>query len=391
MKLCIITCYNQPDYVRAKTLRASTSMIEDVQVLTIKNSHTGLLRYGEVFAKVLRTRFRDNPDAYLLTFRGYEMLLPIRLISLGKPFIYDEFINPIEWVVKEQRQVEAKQTSGALYKKLVTVFSKFVVAVVASPVFRYIYRQLIRSVDGVLTDTASHADISAELTKAPRSKFYNIPVGVDETSFSVQPRQKKKDTFTVFYYGNMLPLHGLDYVIKAAVALADKPVRFRLVGGNATVARNVKRAIKQGADIEYSPWVEFERLPELMSAADVCLAGPFGDTFQARYVITGKAYQYLAMGRPTIVGKNLESDVFTDKRTALVVPQADASAIADAIEWGRNNPKDLQRIGTSGRQLFDKKFALQHIASRLEKGLSLFGAYQPRTGANSNKHGEHSE
>src|SRR6476620_60243 len=129
MKVAIITCYNQPDYVRAKTLRAAATLIKDIEVIEIKNSQTGVLRYLEIIWKVAKSRYRDKPDVYLLTFRGYEVLLPIRLISLGKPLIYDEFINPIEWVVLEKRQVEANQRSGKAYATMISLISRLIVYV----------------------------------------------------------------------------------------------------------------------------------------------------------------------------------------------------------------------------------------------------------------------
>lgn len=366
MRICIITCYNQPDYVRAVTLRAAAELVDGAEVIVLKNRHKGLLRYPEVFMKVLVARFKHKPDVYLLTFRGYEMLLPVRLLSLGKPMIYDEFINPIEWVVKERRQVEAKQTSAKIYRLLVAIISRFIVMIVGSWPFAWFYRQLVKATDVVLADTASHADISAELTGVPRSKIVDIPVGVDEATFEAPvDDDAENEMFTVFYYGNMLPLHGLEYVIDAAVKMNHEAVRFVLVGGSAKVAHDVAFAIGNGANIDYKAWVEFDTLPTLMSQADLCLAGPFGGTFQAEYVITGKAFQYLAMGRPTVVGMNRESDVFTHQKDALVVRQGNVDALVESIRWAMNNRTQLRSIGRAGRKLYEERYATKHLSKRL--------------------------
>lgn len=385
MKLCIITCYNQPDYIRAVTLRAAASKLEDVDMIVIKNSRTGLLRYAEVFAKLVRTRLRDNPDAYLLTFRGYEMLLPVRLLSLGKPLIYDEFINPIEWVVKEQRQVKARSDSGRLYAGTVSLASRVIVGIVGSKMFRYFYKKLVQSVDVVLADTPSHADVSAELTGVLRDKFLAVPVGTDEAVFSDNAQPVNNETFTILYYGNMLPLHGLRYVIEAAGKMRNKDVKFVLVGGDEQVARDVDIAVEQGARIDYRPWVDFKKLPDLMRGADLCLAGPFGDTFQAQYVITGKAYQFLAMGRPTVIGTNLESGVFTDKVDALVVPQGSSDALVAAIEWAMDNPNKLSSIGAAGRKLYGERYSNEALTRYMRELLSRASADQARLNAKGQK------
>ncbi len=351
MKLCVITCYNQPDYVRAKTLRSAASAIDNVEVIVVKNRHRGLLRYAEVFAKTVRARLRDKPDAYILTFRGYEMLLPVRLLTIGKPLIYDEFINPIEWAIYEHRKLGEDNP-------LVRTFKIF-------------YEQLLKSVNLILTDTSSHGDLSSEMMKLPRNKFVDVPVGTDELTFGkVAEEVIENEAFTVFYYGNMLPLHGLKYVIQAAEKMINQSVRFVLVGGDAKVADDVARAVGKGANIEYEPWVEFEQLPGLMRAADLCLAGPFGDTFQSKYVITGKAFQYLAMGRPTVVGANLESGVFTHRKDALVVNQGSTDALVDAITWGLNHRDMLPAIGVAGRQLYETHYATAQLSHRLKQVLT---------------------
>lgn len=348
MKICIITCYSQPDYVRARTLRAAARSISGADVTVIKNAHKGVLRYGEVFLRLLIMRFKLRPDVYILTFRGYEMLLPVRLLTIGKPLVYDEFIHPVEWAVHEHKKL-------SVGSPLVTIFTWF-------------YKILVQSVQAVLTDTASHADLSAELTGIKRSKIEALPVGADEDVFTAKTRiaKQKNKELTVFYYGNMLPLHGLQYVIQAAEKLRSEPVKFVLIGGDEATAAMVAESQDAGANIEYKKWVEFSELPKLMNQADVCLAGPFGGTYQSQYVITGKAYQYLAMGRPVIVGKNKESGVFENKKNALIVPQANANALAETLRWAAGNRDKLESIGDAGRKLYDEKFSNKQLSPRLK-------------------------
>lgn len=348
VKVCIITCYNQPDYIRARTLRAAARSIDGVDVVVVKNTHKGLLRYAEVFLRLLIVRFKLRPDIYLLTFRGYEMLLPVRLLTIGKPLIYDEFIHPVEWAVYEHKKLSADNLLIGL--------------------FTLLYRILVRFVQLVLTDTDSHADLSAGLTGIKRSKIEAIPVGADESVFTAKTKtsKSKNKELTVFYYGNMLPLHGLKYVIQAAEKLRSEPVRFVLIGGNAATAAMVGESQDAGANIEYKKWVEFTELPKRMTEADICLAGPFGGTYQSQYVITGKAYQYLAMGRPVIIGENKESGAFDDKKNALIVPEANASALADVIRWALGHRDELEKIGQSGQNLYRQKFSNEQLSLQLK-------------------------
>lgn len=344
--VCIITCYKDPDYVRAITLRQGLGAQKNVDLTIIKNRRTGVLRYFEVMAKLIKVRLTVNPDVYLLTFRGYEMLLPVLIIGIGKKMVYDEFINPIEWVFYEHKKIP-------LLSDLIEKIAKF------------IYRLLLKHCDVVLTDTDSHADFSAKLMRVNRAKYLTIPVGTDEDTFKPITVKKKKD-FTVFYYGNMLPLHGIDYVLGAALRLVDeKRIRFEIIGGDFRLERRVKLFQRLGANINYSSRIPYADLPQAIARADLCLGGPFGGTLQSQFVITGKSYQFLAMGKPVVVGINRESGVFSDRYDILVTKQADDKALSEAILWAKNNPVELRALAKRGRQLYSKEFSPKVITGKI--------------------------
>jgi glycosyltransferase involved in cell wall biosynthesis len=356
VKLAIITCYKDPDYVRARSLRAALATLPDVETIVIKNRHQGILKYPEVLIKTVRARWHQKPDAYLLTFRGYELLPAVLLITLGKPLIFDEFINPLE-VVAEHRQQKDFLTSTAMS--------------LWTPV-GWLYYRLLRGCRIVLTDTPAHATFTAQLSGLNPNKYASIAVGADETVF--KPRQPKPiDTkrFRVLFYGSMLPLHGLKYVLQAAEQLKTNPViQFLIIGGNKAAAKQVATAQKRGANIEYRPWVDFAEIPILIAQTDLCLAGPFGNTVQSQYVINGRTFQLLASQAPVVVGKiNNGSEIngLLDKQTCLVVPQGDAKAIAQAIIWAQAKPQELSKIAESGRILFENRFSAQVLGQQLQK------------------------
>jgi glycosyltransferase involved in cell wall biosynthesis len=159
----------------------------------------------------------------------------------------------------------------------------------------------------------------------------------------------------------MLPLHGLQYVIEAALKLKDNPnIQFHFVGGKDTVAKACADAVEQGAHITYEKWRPFDELPDIARSAGLTLGGPFGNTMQAQYVVTGKTYQFLALGVPVLIGKNKVNEGFSDKVNCLMVAQADGAALADAITWAYEHPKELETIGRAGRKLYE-----EHLSQRV--------------------------
>ncbi len=348
--ICIVTCYKDPDYIRAKTLRSALHLNKNYKVIEIKNKYKGLLRYPEVIFLAIRARLTYNPDAYILTFRGYEVLPFIRLITLGKPLIFDEFINLIEWLIYEHKKLTPKSLlAKAIY---------------------FIYKLYLLSTQTVLTDTDSHANYSSNLMKINREKFLNLPVATDEEIFKRKKYINHSKPFRIFFYSNMLPLHGLSYVLEAAVLLKNQDIIFRIIGGGAKTEVEVKKAKAKGAIIQYSQWVNFEKLPEEAANSDICLGGPFGKTVQSKMVITGKTYQFLSLGVPTIVGKNQETEaIFADKINALMVEMGSANSLANAIKWGIKNKDKLSKIGHSGHMIYKSKLSVGVVSTKLSTRL----------------------
>ncbi|TAL15295.1 glycosyltransferase [Patescibacteria group bacterium] len=349
-KICLITCYNQPDYIRARTLRATLRSMDDVDLIVVKNKHTNILRYIEVFWRVLVVRIKYHPDIYFQTFRAYESFPVLRLITIGKKFVFDEFINPIEQVAYENHYIKP----GGIVAGLARLGYKF----------------WLLTVSVIVTDTPSHAAYSAKLMKLPVDKYVPLIVSTDEVVFKKTnvPKKTEDGMFTIFYYGLfMMPLQGLDVILNAMKLLKDQDIDIKLVliGGKDSTIDKVARVQDSGANIEYKKYVPYESLPDYMASADLCLAGPFGGTVQAQYVIGGKTFQYLHMGRPTIIGRNEESHIWTDKKDALIVDQANPRQLADAILWAKNHPSELRTIGQKGQQLYEHKLSNKELAREL--------------------------
>lgn len=206
VKVAVITCYHDPDYIRARSLRAALRHCKGVEVLVCKNTRRGILRYPEMLLKVVWLRITKRPDAYLLTFRGLELLPWVAVASWPKPFIHDEFINPVEWLQEPRPQWWAQYLPVRF--------------------LAWWYKIFLRRATVILADTEVHAEYSSHLLGLPRDRFEAIAVGTDESVFK-PIASRPSDDFVVFYYGTMLPLHGLSYVIEAALELrSNKKVTF---------------------------------------------------------------------------------------------------------------------------------------------------------------------
>lgn len=358
-KVCYVLSYYSPSYVRTKTLTGALEQIQEVELYRATNRRTGLLRYFETLAQLIAIRLRSDPDVYILGFRGYEIFWFVRLITLGRPLIFDHFMSPYDNLVYETGRV----APGSLVDRLIFYYEK----------------AILWASDTVLTDTDLHRRYFVELFDLPEDKITALPIGADEALVGKNgslPAAINTDEFTLFFYGTFLPLHGMDVILDAAAQISDLPVRFLLVGGRGRDLTDFHQQIEelQLANVTHFKWVEHNDLDAYICAANLCLGGPFGGTGQATRVVTGKTYQFLAMGRPTIVGDIAEDVGFVDKENCLIVPQRDPDVLAETIRWAFEHRSELEWIGQAGRRLFVSEFSTGSISRRLEMVRSMFAS-----------------
>ncbi|MCB0208384.1 MAG: glycosyltransferase [Anaerolineae bacterium] len=353
IKVCYILSYYSPDYVRTQTLVEGLARIEAVTVYQARNRSTSIFRYFETLMKLLAVRMKYNPDCYILGFRGYEIYWPVRLITLGKRLILDHLVSPFDSLLNERKKIR----QGSYLARLIGFYEKW----------------MLKNADAILADTVKHQEHFVSTFQIDANKIYVIPVSTNEDLFKPQCKKYSdpKNTFQVFFYGTFLPLHGIDIVVQAASYLSDLPIEFMLVGGRGkdiAFFHHMVAELKLN-NVHHRAWIDYNKLPGVISSADLCLGGPFGNTGQAGRVITGKTYQFLSMAKPTVIGQIDEETGFEDKENCLLIEQGNAKALAEAIRWGFEHQPELESIGKRGHQLYLNKFSIDKVSGMLQEML----------------------
>lgn len=357
-KICYILSYRAPDYIRTRTLLNSLKNIKGLKVYTAINTRPGFTRYLETLIKLIQVRIKENPDYYILGFRGTEIFFPVRLLTLGKPLIFDSFVSPSVSLIYDKKLGTAGFIIGKFMKTIERLMLK--------------YSELI------LSDTHESAKFQSRLFNININKFKIIYVGTDEKEFKETKTSSKDDGFEVFTYATFLPLHGVDIILDAAILLRSYPVHFTIAGGagkDRKLSDFQKRISENGLkNVTHYSWIEFDILKEYINKASLCLGGPFGNTTQSNLVITGKTFQFLASAKPTVVGINKEilRCGFIDRENCLTVKQGDAQALADAILWTYQNQSKLGKIAFRGRKLYERTFSDSEITKNLKLIINSF-------------------
>ena len=193
-----------------------------------------------------------------------------------------------------------------------------------------------RWADLVLVDTNANAEHLASTYCIDRKKFRRVFVGAETTTFyPAAPGHHREDgcqAFTVLYYGQFIPLHGIRTIIAAMKLCESKSIQWRLIGDgqDGPMARELLSA-SGVTHFTWTAWVPYPELIHEIRAADVCL-GIFGKSGKALRVIPNKVYQAVAAGKPVVTADTPAIREFlSPSDCVLLIPPGDPDALAAAI------------------------------------------------------------
>ncbi len=157
----------------------------------------------------------------------------------------------------------------------------------------------------------------------------------------------------------------------------DKNVRLLLVGKPSPLTKRLVRAAGAEEGLREFGIVPYEKIPEIMAAADVFLL-PFARKQANIGRWPNKVGDYMAMGRPIVTSPVGEmSGLFQAEpigRLAEDNPEAFSEAVWDLLR----NPAQCETLGTTARRVAETKYSWEFLATRLE-GFYETVVRQPRS------------
>jgi len=87
--------------------------------------------------------------------------------------------------------------------------------------------------DIILVDTDQHGEFFAREYDIPRERFQTVLVGAEAAFWDARhlPIQAHEgELLTVLFYGQLIPLHGLETILDAIKHTEDQPIRWLLIG-----------------------------------------------------------------------------------------------------------------------------------------------------------------
>ena len=201
---------------------------------------------------------------------------------------------------------------------------------------------------------------------APRDRVVVIPNGVDVAPFDPAARGETYrqeadavpgDVLVVYAGAHGVP-NDLDVVLDAADILRDEEgIRFALVGGGRVRAGLMERAERMElSNLVFTEAVPKSRMPEVLAAADVCVAvlRPL-PLFATTY--PNKVFDYMAAGRPVVLAiDGVIRAVVEEAGAGTFVAPGSAQAMASAVLRYARDPHLREQHGRAGRTYVEARF-----------------------------------
>jgi glycosyltransferase involved in cell wall biosynthesis len=239
-------------------------------------------------------------------------------------------------------------------------------------------RMALRLADVVLADTDENRDYFCSTFGVSAGRVVVVPVGADEAVFApdvdiATSRACERTTglLNVLFYGTMIPLQGVETIVRAASLLENDRVNFEIIGSGQTLASAQRLAWDlRVSNLEFVPRVPYEELTRRIADSDIVL-GIFGATSKASRVVPNKVYQSMAMGAAIITRDSPASRrLLRSGESALLVPPADPDALAAAIQ----SLRDIElrrRLGEGARRRFEATATVEVQATLVRDAIDL--------------------
>ncbi|UCF69057.1 MAG: glycosyltransferase family 4 protein [Acidobacteriota bacterium] len=236
---------------------------------------------------------------------------------------------------------------------------------------RLLYRQAARVV--AVTRGITEGLVDAGVA---REKIVLVPNGVDHWMVPAGelPVAEPAERFRVVYCGAHGRWNGLGQILDAAALVLEREqIEFLFIGDGDERKALQERAAELGLErVRFIGALAKQEAFEQLRAGSAGVIVTWKHPFQ-RMVLANKLFDYMAAGRPVIVGAEGEmAEIVREAGCGIVVAPEDPPALADAIVRLAELPADeRERLGRRARRFIIERYQRADLAWKL---LDEFGA-----------------
>lgn len=317
--------------------------MKNKKVLYVTTKNIDYIRNVQII-KILKNKYSDVKIIYSKRKNYYLRIIEVNLkMIMEKKSRYDiicvgflpQLICSFLYNKKNKNQIFIIDFIISLYNTLVfdrkIIKSKSILA----KLLKRIDTKIANKADIVITDTEIQAKCFGNEFNIDNSKFKVVYLEANKEIYSKEAGTlniKDDNEFMVLWFGSVLPLQGVDIIIKAAKILENNDkIKFYVIG-------NIKKLNidkKQYKNISFISWKTDKELAKYINTADLCLAGHFSNEIErANREIPGKAFTYKALNKKMILARSVANlEVFKENNEDIFyVDRGNPKKLAEKIE-----------------------------------------------------------
>ncbi|RDC60501.1 hypothetical protein HME9302_01709 [Alteripontixanthobacter maritimus] len=283
-----------------------------------------LLAYPGLMWRYLRA---PRHDVVVVPYMGHlDVLILWPLARMrGVPIVWDVFLSLYDTVVRDRRMVGPRNPLAW--------------------VLRGWEKLACRAADKVVLDTRAHAAMLAELYNLNERKTVAVFVGAETANFQLEPTGESigGEELQILFYGQFIPLHGIETIIEAARLARDAPIAWHIIGDGQEAPRIRQMLVTDPLpQVRWTNWMAYDELKAEIGQADICL-GIFGTSEKSARVIPNKVFQVISAGKPLVTRDSpaMRELVGDDEPGVELIPAGDPQALLDAVKRAADGPDRL--------------------------------------------------
>jgi glycosyltransferase involved in cell wall biosynthesis len=238
-----------------------------------------------------------------------------------------------------------------------------------------IERILYTKSDAIITLLPSSVDYISS-RGAARDKIVHIPNGIDLEQAPYVPSQVSSDKFVVMYVGAHGLANGLEEIVKAIAKLRElnpkRNIVFRFIGSgpHKPSLRQLAQSLSL-TNLHFEDAVPKEQIFARMAEADAFILNVKDSPLYRHGISLNKAFDYLAMGRPTVFAGNAPNNIFAAANAGISVAADDVEGMARAVlALSEMGPEERAAMGKRGRDYVAAHNDYRELARSVETVLA---------------------
>jgi glycosyltransferase involved in cell wall biosynthesis len=289
-------------------------------------------------------------DTIIVGYPGQFDMILARILAPRKKIIFNPMISMYDTIVLDRKLFKKKSIPA----KLTLILDKL----------------SCKLANKVILDTPEHARYFEKEIKVNKKKLRVVPVGADDDIFTPL-KVEKNDEINILFYGKFTPIHGIEYILKAAKILETNPkIKFTIIGKGQTHKKILELYNQLNLkNIKFIDWVPYDKLPIEINKSDICLGGHFGLGDKAGRVIPNKTFQMIATKKPVIVSNSIASKEggLINNKNSLFCERGNTKEIVDKINKLIQDKKLSQDISENGYNIYKEKYSIDAIGKKTKE------------------------